>query len=53
MLLVRLVEASLSSFGAIWGLLRIAERFAGRPSAVYRASIGAILLAGVATGWLG
>jgi hypothetical protein len=29
------------------------ERFSAWPFAVYRAFIGAVLLAGVATGWLG
>ena len=48
-----LVVASLSSFLAIWGLLRILERFAVWPFVVYRAFVRAVLLAGVATGWLG
>jgi undecaprenyl-diphosphatase len=52
-LAVGLVVASLSAFVAIWGLLRILERFSAWPFAVYRALIGAVLLAGVATGWLG
>jgi len=47
-----LIIASLSAFVAIWGLLRILERFSAGPFAVYRALIGAVLLAGVATGWL-
>jgi undecaprenyl-diphosphatase len=51
-LLVGLVVASFSSFVAIWGLLRILERFAAWPFVVYRALIGAVLLAGVAAGWL-
>jgi len=51
-LAVGLVVASLSAFVAIWGLLRILERFSAWPFAVYRALIGAVLLAGVATGWL-
>jgi undecaprenyl-diphosphatase len=50
---VGLLVASLSAFVAIWGLLRILERFSAWPFAVYRALIGAVLLAGVATGWLG
>jgi undecaprenyl-diphosphatase len=49
---VGLLVASLSAFVAIWGLLRILERFSAWPFAVYRALIGAVLLAGVATGWL-
>ncbi len=52
-LAVGLVVASLSAFVAIWGLLRILERFSAWPFAVYRALIGAVLLIGVATGWLG
>ena len=51
-LILGLVVASLSSFLAIWGLLRILERFAAWPFVVYRAFVGAVLLAGVATGWL-
>jgi len=52
-LAVGLVVASLSAFVAIWGLLRILERFSAWPFAIYRALIGFVLLAGVATGWLG
>jgi undecaprenyl-diphosphatase len=52
-LAVGLIVASLSAFVAIWGLLRILERFSAWPFAVYRALIGAVLLAGIATGWLG
>ena len=52
-LILGLVVASLSSFLAIWALLRILERFAAWPFVVYRAFLGAVLLAGVATGWLG
>ena len=51
-LVVGLIVASLSAFVAIWGLLRILERFSAWPFAVYRALLGAVLLAGVATGWL-
>ena len=50
---VGLLVASLSAFVAIWGLLRILERFSAWPFVVYRALIGVVLLAGVATGWLG
>jgi undecaprenyl-diphosphatase len=50
---VGLFIASLSAFVAIWGLLRILERYSAWPFAVYRALIGVVLLAGVATGWLG
>ena len=51
-LFVGLLVASLSAFVAIWGLLRILERFSAWPFVVYRALIGAVLLAGVAAGWL-
>ena len=50
---VGLLVASLSAFVAIWGLLRILERYSAWPFAVYRALIGVVLLAGVALGWLG
>jgi undecaprenyl-diphosphatase len=53
LLAVGLIIASLSAFVAIWGLLRILERFSAWPFAAYRALIGAVLLIGVATGWLG
>jgi undecaprenyl-diphosphatase len=52
-LFVGLVVASLSAFVAIWGLLRILERFSAWPFVVYRAFIGVVLLVGVAVGWLG
>ena len=45
------------SFGARYCRARVTvgevERFSAWPFAVYRAFIGAVLLAGVATGWLG
>jgi undecaprenyl-diphosphatase len=47
-----LLVASLSAFVAIWGLLRILERFSAWPFVFYRAFIGAVLLAGLAAGWL-
>ena len=50
---VGLFVASLSAFVAIWGLLRILERYSAWPFAVYRAFLGILLLAGIATGWLG
>jgi undecaprenyl-diphosphatase len=49
---VGLVVASISAFVAIWGLLRILERFSAWPFVAYRAFIGVVLLAGVATGML-
>ena len=47
-----LVIASLSAFVAIWGLLRILERFSAWPFAVYRGVMGIVLLACVYFGWL-
>jgi undecaprenyl-diphosphatase len=52
-LAVGLLVASLSAFVAIWGLLRILEKYSAWPFAVYRAFLGVVLLAGIATGWLG
>jgi undecaprenyl-diphosphatase len=51
-LLVGLLVASLSAFVAIWGLLRILEKFSAWPFVIYRAFIGIVLLVGVAVGWL-
>jgi undecaprenyl-diphosphatase len=50
---VGLLVASLSAFVAIWGLLRILEKYSAWPFAAYRAFLGVVLLAGIATGWLG
>jgi undecaprenyl-diphosphatase len=47
-----LVIASISAFGAIWGLLRILERFSAWPFVLYRALMGVFLLAAVVVGWL-
>lgn len=47
-----LLIASIAAFVAIWGLLRILERFAAWPFVVYRAAMGVFLLAGVWFGWL-
>ncbi|MCL2384408.1 MAG: undecaprenyl-diphosphate phosphatase [Alphaproteobacteria bacterium] len=44
--------ASLSAYVAIWSLLRILERFATWPFAVYRGLMGIFLLAGVFFGFL-
>jgi undecaprenyl-diphosphatase len=51
-LLVGLVVASLSAFVAIWGLLRILEKFSAWPFVFYRAFIGVVLIIGVMFGWL-
>jgi undecaprenyl-diphosphatase len=49
---VGLVVGSLSAFVAIWGLLRILERFSAWPFVAYRAVLGVVILAGAALGWL-
>ena len=51
-LAVGLVVASISAFAAIWGLLRILEKFSAWPFVIYRGAIGVLLLVGAATGWL-
>lgn len=51
-LAVGLVVASVSAFVAIWGLMRILERFSAWPFVLYRGVLGAVLLAGVGMGWL-
>ncbi|MGO4738401.1 undecaprenyl-diphosphate phosphatase [Bosea sp. 2KB_26] len=52
LLAVGLFAGSLASFAAIWGLMRFLERMSSWPFVVYRACMGILLLAGVATGWL-
>ncbi|MGA7385707.1 MAG: undecaprenyl-diphosphate phosphatase [Methylocella sp.] len=47
-----LLIASLSAFVAIWGLLRILERFSAWPFVVYRGLMGIFLFACVYFGWL-
>ncbi len=47
-----LVIASISAFAAIWGLLRILERFSAWPFVVYRGAMGVFLLCAVYFGWL-
>ncbi len=51
-LAVGLVVASVSAFAAIWGLMRILERYSAWPFVIYRALLGMFLLTGVGTGWL-
>jgi undecaprenyl-diphosphatase len=51
-LAVGLVIASISAFGAIWGLMRILERFSAWPFVAYRAIIGVVLLVGAWRGFL-
>ncbi len=45
-LAVGLVTGSVAAFVAIWGLLRILERFSSWPFVIYRGLIGLLLLAG-------
>jgi undecaprenyl-diphosphatase len=47
-----LLIASISAFGAIWGLLRILERFSAWPFVVYRGLVGALLVGSVYFGWM-
>jgi undecaprenyl-diphosphatase len=49
-LLVGLVTASLSAFIAIWGLMRILERFSAWPFVIYRVVLGAVLIWAAMTG---
>jgi len=49
-LAVGLVVASVSAFAAIWGLMRIMERFSAWPFVVYRAVLGVVLLVGASMG---
>jgi undecaprenyl-diphosphatase len=49
---VDLAVASISAFLAIWGLMRVLERFSSWPFVVYRFMLGVIILIGAATGWL-
>jgi undecaprenyl-diphosphatase len=51
-LAVGLVVASISAFVAIWGLMRIPERFSAWPFVIYRGLLGAVILAGAGAGWL-
>jgi undecaprenyl-diphosphatase len=47
-----LIVASISAFFAIWGLMRVLEQFSTWPFVAYRFLLGAVILVGVATGWL-
>ncbi|HEY1735821.1 MAG TPA: undecaprenyl-diphosphate phosphatase [Methylovirgula sp.] len=51
-LIFGLVIASISAFLAIWGLLRILERFSAWPFVIYRLLLGVFLLVGVYMGFL-
>ena len=47
-----LVVASISAFVAIWGLMRVLERFSSWPFVIYRAVLGVFLLVAVHNGML-
>ncbi|TPJ10854.1 undecaprenyl-diphosphate phosphatase [Mesorhizobium sp. B2-7-3] len=47
-----LLVASISAFFAIWGLMRVLERFSAWPFVIYRGLLGVVLLLGVAMRWL-
>lgn len=51
-LLVGLLVGTVSAFAAIWGLMRILERFSAWPFVIYRILLGVLLLIGASTGWL-
>ena len=52
-LAVGLIVGSISSFIAIWGLMRFLERFSAWPFVAYRIFIGIVILFGVASyGWV-
>lgn len=50
-LAVGLIVASLAAFLAIWGLMRVLERFSAWPFVLYRAALGVLILVGVSSGW--
>lgn len=51
-LIVGLVVASVSAFFAIWGLMRVLERFSSWPFVIYRFGLGVVILAAAAAGRL-
>lgn len=51
-LLVGLIVASISAFCAIWGLMRVLERFSAWPFVVYRGALGIVLIWAVARGYI-
>jgi undecaprenyl-diphosphatase len=50
-LTVGVLAGALSSFVTIWGLMRLLERASTWPFVIYRAVLGAFLLAGASAGW--
>jgi undecaprenyl-diphosphatase len=51
-LIFGLVVASISAFFAIWGLMRVLERYSSWPFVIYRFGLGVIILVGATVGWL-
>ncbi len=51
-LAIGLVTSSLSSFVAIWGLMRLLENFSTWPLVIYRALFGFLLIGGALAGWI-
>jgi len=51
-LAVGIVVASISAFAAIWGLMRVLERYSSWPFAAYRFALGVTILIGVTAGWM-
>lgn len=51
-LAVGLVVSSVSAFLAIWGLMRVLERFSAWPFVVYRLGLGVVILVGAMSGQL-
>jgi len=49
---VGLIVSSISAFVAIWGLMRLLERFSTWPLVIYRAAFGLIVIAGALKGWI-
>jgi undecaprenyl-diphosphatase len=50
-LAIGLVTSSVSSFFAIWGLMRFLENFSTWPLVIYRAAFGLLLIAGAELHW--
>jgi undecaprenyl-diphosphatase len=51
-LFVGIAVASVSAFFAIWGLMRILQNFSTWPFVIYRFILGAVIVGGVAVGWV-
>jgi undecaprenyl-diphosphatase len=49
---IGLVVSSISAFIAIWGLMRLLERFSTWPLVIYRGLFGLVVIAGAYMGWL-